>query len=112
MEPATESQSLGRIKQSLKSCPSNKIKVLLDTESDGDIYSLHKGKDKPFPYLTRQVPKSWHTSNGSFQTNGRANIRVKFLDYSASKEYFIQPDVMEYKNPMDKPGFDLLVATP
>ncbi len=69
MEPATESQSSRAYKQPLRSRPSNKIKVLLDSGSDGDLIFLPKGKDKPFPYLTRQVPKSWHTSNGSFRTN-------------------------------------------
>ena len=61
--------------------------------------------------MTRQVPTSWHTSNESFQTNGKADLRVKLFDYSTSKEYFIQPDVMEYKNPMDKPGFDLVLGS-
>ncbi len=46
--------------------------------------------------------------NGSFQTNGRAHMRVKFFVYLTSREYFIQPDVVEFKDPMDKPGFDLL----
>ena len=68
MEPATESQSSRVSKQPLKSHPSNKIKVLLDSGSNVDLYFLPKGKDRPFPYLTRQVPKSWHLSNGSFQT--------------------------------------------
>jgi hypothetical protein len=93
MEPATESQPSRASKQCLKSRPSNKIKVLLDSGSGGDLYFLPKGKDKPFPYLTRQVTKSWGTSNGSFQTNGRAKIRVKFIEYSASREYTLQPDV-------------------
>ena len=79
MEPATESQSARAHKQPLRSHSSNKIKVLLGSGSDGDLMFLPKGKDKPFPYLTRQVPKSWHMSNGSFQTNGRGNIRLKFF---------------------------------
>jgi hypothetical protein len=79
MEPATESQSSREYKQLLRSHPSNKIKVLLDSGFNGDLYFLAKGKDKPFPYLTRQTPKSWRTSNGSFQTNGRGKIRLKFL---------------------------------
>ena len=112
MEPATQSQAFKRHKQPLKGHPSNKIKVLLDSGSDGDLYFLQKGKDKPFPYLTRMVPKSWHMSNMSFQTNGRANLRVKCFDCSTSKEYFLQPDVIEYNDPMDKPGFSFLVATP
>ena len=36
---------------------------------------------------------------------------VKFFDYSISREYFIQPDVVEYKDPMDKPGFDLILGS-
>jgi hypothetical protein len=112
MEPATESQSSRAYKQPLRSRPSNKIKVLLDSGSDGDLIFLPKGKNKPFPYLTRQVPKSWHTSNGSFQTTGQGKIRVKFFDYSNSREYFLQPDVVEYKeNSLTKPGFDLILGS-
>ena len=110
MEPVTESQSCRVIKQPLKSHPSNKIKVLLDSGPDRDLYFLPKGKDKPFHYLTRQVSKSWHTSNVSFQTNGRANIRVRFFEFSASREYTLQPDVVEYYvKAMTKPGFDLIL---
>ncbi len=109
MEPATESQSSKAYKQPLRSHPSNKIRVLLDSGSDGDLYFLPKGKDKSFPYLTRQVPKSWRTSNGSFQTYGRGKFRLKFFEYSASREYTIQPDIVEYdENHMTKPGFDLI----
>jgi len=61
--------------------------------------------------VKRQVPKSWQTSNGSFQTNGRAKLRIKFFEYSTSREYFIQPDVVEYKDPIDKPGFDLILGS-
>ena len=111
MEPATESQSSRAHKQPLRSHPSNKIRVLLDSRSDGDLYFLPKGKDKPFPYLTRQVPKSWRTSNGSFQTNGRDKIRLKFFEYSASREYTIQPDIVEYgENHMTEPVFDLILG--
>jgi hypothetical protein len=45
LKPASESQYSRAYKQPLRSCPSNKIKVLLDSGSDGD--------NKPFPYLTR-----------------------------------------------------------
>jgi hypothetical protein len=112
MEPATESQSSRACKQPLRSHPSNKIKVLLDSGSDGDLIFLPKGKDKPVPYLTRQVPKSWHTSNGSFQTTGQGKIRVKFFEYSNSREYYLQPDVVEYmEDSLTKPGFDLILGS-
>ena len=87
MEPATESQKFSRKKLPLMSHPSNKIKVLLDSGSNGDLYFLQKGTGKTFPYSKRQVPKSWHTLIGRFQTSGRANLRVKFFDYSTSREY-------------------------
>jgi hypothetical protein len=111
MEPATESQSSRSYKHPRRSHPSNKIKVPLDSGSDGDLYFLQKGKDKPCPYLTRQAPKSWRTSNGSFQTNGRSKIRLKFFEYFTSREYTIQPDIVEYdKSHMNKPGFDLILG--
>ena len=111
MEPATESQSSRAHKQPLRSRPSNKIRVLLDSGSDGDLYFLPKGKDKSFPYLTRQAPKSWRTSNGSFQTHGRGKFRLKFFEYSASREYTIQPDIVEYdENHMNEPGFDPILG--
>ncbi len=80
----------------LRSCPSNKIWVLLDTGSNGDLFFHEEGKPKPFPYLTRQVPKSWHTSNGTFHKYGRGKLRIKFIDYSVSREYLVQPDIVEY----------------
>ena len=108
MEPATESQSSRTYKQPLRSHPNNKIKVLLDSESNRDHYFLQKGKDNSFPYLTGQEPKSWRMSNGSFQTNGRGKLRLKFFECSASREYTIQPDIVEYDiNHVNKPGFDL-----
>ena len=111
MEPATESSSK-RPQISLTSRPSNKIRVLLDTGSNGDLFFHEKGKPKPFPYLTRQVPKSWHTSNGTFHMHGRGKLRIKFLDYSASREYLVQPDIVEYDGTtMSKPGFDLILGT-
>ena len=112
MEPATENLSSKRPQIPLMSRPSNKIRVLLDTGSNGDLFFHEKGKPKPFPCLTRQVPKSWHTSNGSFQTTGRGKIRVKFFEYSNSKEYLLQPDIVEYKeDDTTKPGFDLILGS-
>jgi hypothetical protein len=111
MESATESQSSRAHKQPLRSHPSNKIKVLLDSGSNGDLYFLPKEKDKPFPYLTRQAPKSWCMSNGSFQTDERGKIRLKIFEYSVSREYTIQSDIVEYDTKhMTKPGFDLILG--
>ena len=64
-----------------------------------------------FPYLTRQVPNSWHTSNGSFLTKGRSKVSLKFFEYSNSTEFLVTPDVVEYdKNKMTKPMYDLILG--
>jgi hypothetical protein len=86
------------------------IRVLLDSGSDGDLLFHKKGKTKHFPYLTRQVPCSWHTSNGVFQTKGRGKLPIKFFEYSNSKEFLAEPDVFEYDQDMVKPVFDLIIG--
>ena len=71
-----------------------------------------KGTNKPFPYLTRQVPKTWHMSNGDFQTKGQGDIQLKFFQYSNSKRIHIQPDIVEYDGTtVEKPVFDLIIGT-
>ena len=66
---ATESRARRNIEHPGRRCTSNNIiKVLLDSGSDGDLWFHEKRTPMHFPYLTRQVPLSWHTSNGSFLT--------------------------------------------
>ena len=64
-----------------------------------------------FPYLTRQVPLSWHMLNGSFLTKGRSKVTLKFFEYSNSREYTVTPDIVEYgKRKMTKPVYDLILG--
>lgn len=79
MEPATENLSSKECKHLLKSHTSNKIRSLVDTGSNGDLYLYETGKPTPFPHLARQVPKSWHKSNGTFQTKERGQVKIKFF---------------------------------
>ena len=46
----------------------NLIRLLLNSGSDGDLLFYKKGTPKCVPYTTRQVPKTWCTSNGNFHT--------------------------------------------
>jgi hypothetical protein len=86
------------------------IRVLLDSGSDGDLWFQEKGTKPRFPYLTRQVPKSWHTSNQSFLTKGRGEVNLTSFEYSNSKRYMIEPDIVEYDpKKMAKPVFDLIL---
>ena len=93
---ATGSQSSTKLKHLSRSRKNSFLRVLLDTGSDGDLMFHKKGTIKRFPYLNRQVPKSWHTSNGCFHTKGRGKVTLKFIEYSNSKEYTVNPDVVEY----------------
>jgi hypothetical protein len=92
----TGSQSSTKLKHLSRSRKNSFLRVLLDTGSDGDLMFHKKGTIKRFPYLNRQVPKSWHTSNGCFHTKGRGEVTLKFIEYSNSKEYTVNPDVVEY----------------
>ena len=49
MEPATEGHEFSRKKLPLVSRPSNKIKVLVDSVSDGDAYFLKNEQTNTFP---------------------------------------------------------------
>ena len=86
-----------------------KVRVLLDSGSDGDIWFHRKGATKRFPYTERQVVKSYHTSAGVFHTKGQAKFEMKFFEYSESKHYTIRPDVMEYDR-LERPAFDLIIG--
>jgi hypothetical protein len=69
-------------KSSKKATKEKLIRVLLDSGLDGDLLFHQKGKPKNFPYMTRQVPCSWHTSNGVFHTKGRGKLSIRFFEYS------------------------------
>jgi hypothetical protein len=64
----------------------NLVRVLLDSGSDGDLFFVDKDKPMPLPSLKRLVPQLWNTLNGMFQTKRKAEIELKFFEYSDSKK--------------------------
>jgi hypothetical protein len=68
-------------------------------------------KDKPMllPSSKRLVPQLWNTSNGMFQTKHKAEIELNFFEYSNSKRYLAEPDIVEY-NKSNKPQYDLILG--
>jgi len=85
------------------------VRVLLDSGSDGDLVFVSKDKPMLLPYSKRLVPQSWNTSNGIFQTKRKARVELNFFDYSDSKRYYSEPDVVEY-NKDRKPQYDLILG--
>jgi hypothetical protein len=82
------------------------VKVLLDSGSDGDLVFVDKDKPMLLPSLKRLVPQSWNTLNGMFQTKQKAEIELNFFEYSDSKRYLAELDILEYDK-INKPQYDL-----
>jgi hypothetical protein len=85
------------------------VRVLLDSGSDGDLVFVNKDKPMLLPFSKRLVPQTWNTSNEMFQTKRKAEIELNFFEYSDSKRYLAEHDIIEYdKN--NKPQYDLILG--
>jgi hypothetical protein len=72
------------------------VRVLLDSGSDGDLIFVDKDKPMLLPFSKRLVPQLWNTWNGMFPTKRKAEIELNFFEYSNSKRYLAEPDIVEY----------------
>jgi hypothetical protein len=85
------------------------VRVLLDSGSNGDLVFLDKDKPTLLPSSKRLVPQLWNTLNGMFQTKRKAEIELNFFEYSDSKRYFAEPDIVKYDK-INKPQYDLILG--
>jgi hypothetical protein len=85
------------------------VQVLLDSGSDGDLIFVDKDKPMLLPSSKRLVPQLWNTLNVMFQTKRKAEIELNFFEYSDSKRYLAEPDIVEY-NKTNKPQYDLILG--
>jgi hypothetical protein len=72
------------------------VRVLLDSDSDGYLIFINKDKPMLLPSLKRLVPQSWNTLDGMFQTKRKVEIELNFFEYSNSKWFLMEPDIVEY----------------
>ena len=86
------------------------IRVLLDSGSSGDLLFLKKGASNHIPVIRRAIPQSWGTSNGTFITDKVGRIEIAFVDYSSSKRVHLAPDIVEYKQGINAPMYDLIIG--
>jgi hypothetical protein len=84
--------------------------VLLDSGSDSDLVFVNKDKPMLLPYAKRLVPQLWNTFNGIFQTKCKVWIEMSLFEYSDSKRFYSEPDVVEY-NKDSKLQYDLILGT-
>jgi len=68
-------------------------RVLFDSGSDGDIAFLHKSDKSCIDMHKRLHPQRWKTSNGIFETNKVANIKLTLPTFSTSKVMSVMPDI-------------------
>jgi hypothetical protein len=85
------------------------LRVLLDSGYDGDLVFIDKDKPILLPSLKRLVPQSWNTLNGIFQTKRKAEIELKTFEYSNSKRYLAEPDIVEYDK-SNRPHYELILG--
>jgi hypothetical protein len=78
--------------------------------SDGDLIFVSKDKFMLLPYSKSLVPQSWNTSNRIFQMWYKARVELNFFEYSDSKRFYPEPDVVEYDKD-SKPQYDLILGT-
>jgi hypothetical protein len=86
------------------------IRVLLDSESSGDLLFMKKGSSKCIFVVKWAVPQLWGTSNGTFITNKVGDIDISFVEYLASKKVHLQPDIVEYSPGDQAPMYDLIIG--
>jgi hypothetical protein len=86
------------------------IRVLLDSGSSGDLLFMKKGSSKCISVVKRVVPQSRGTSNGTFVTDRVGNIEISFVEYLASKEVCLQPDIVEYSPGDQAPMYNLIIG--
>jgi hypothetical protein len=79
-----------------KHCKQRIVQVLLDSGSDGDLIFVSKYNPMLLPYSKRLVPQSWNTLNGIFQTKRKDWVELNFFEYSDSKMFYAESDVVEY----------------
>ncbi len=93
-----------------KHCKQKMEQVLLDSGSDGNLICVNKDKPMLLLYSKRLVPQLWNTLNGFFQTWRKARVELNFFEYSDSKRYHVEPDVVKYDKD-NRPQYGLILGT-
>jgi len=75
--------------------------------TDGGIFfRQRRTKSHNVPYTKR----TWH-SNGLFKTTKVSDFEIIFPEYSWSKRFRVQPDIIEYDNEDEAHAFDLIIGS-
>jgi hypothetical protein len=92
------------------SISSGTIRVLLDSGSSGDLLFMKKGSSKRISVVKQVVPQSWVTSNSTFIIDKVGDIKISFVEYSASKKVRLQLDIVKYSPGEQVPMYDIIIG--
>ncbi len=76
----------------------------------GTSFFLITGSNKYKPIVSRAVPESWSTSNGTFKTKKVGEIELSFVNYSASKKVHLRLDIVKYSKGGPEPLYNLTIG--
>ncbi len=62
------------------------------------------------PSSKRLVPQSWNTLNEMIHTKRKAEIELNFFEYSDSKRYLAEPDIVEYDKNNKPQQYNLILG--
>ncbi len=71
---------------------------------------MEKGSNKHIPVVSRAVPESWSTSNGTFKTKKVGEVELSFVEYSASKMEHLCPYIDKYAKGGPLPLYNLIIG--
>ncbi len=69
-----------------------------------------KGSSKHISVAKQDVPQSWGTTNGTFITDKVGDIKISFVEYSASKKVHLQLNIIKYSPGDQAPMYDLIIG--
>ncbi len=73
---------------------------------------MNKDKLMLLPNLKRLVPQSENTLNGIFQTQRKAQVELNFFEYSDSKRFHLEPNVVKYDKDVSSSMTSFLALRP
>jgi hypothetical protein len=98
--------------RSNKHCKQKMVRVLLDSGSDGDLIFVNKDKLMLLPNLKRLVPQLGNTLNGIFQMGCKARLELNFFEYSDSKRFHLETNVVKYDKDVSSSMTSFLALRP
>ena len=88
-----------------KSEPKRAWRILLDSESDGDLIFMKTADVRSINLVKRTQPLVWGISHGDFRTTKVGNVELKFTGFLQNKIFGVKPDIVMLEKNAPNPAF-------